>query len=434
MSATGMAVSAAQPVSRRVSAPALVRLLLFGVVLFAVAGAALIVVADAALGWTGFESADVVVFLLTFPALPVMGALLATRRPANPIGWLFLAAALGLAISAFAHGYGDYAIDARPGALPGSGLVTSFGWTGWVAFALLAVFVPLLFPTGHLPSARWRPVAVVGGVAVAAETLALALRPGPLEDFHTENPLGSTMLAGLLDGVEVLSRPAVLIVLVAGLVSLVVRYRHGDPTLRRQIKWLGYATGVLVAVDVIGNLMLGGGLDNHPAICTWGTSATKPVYGMVVPALLYAGLPVAVAVAVLRHHLFDIDRLIRRSAVYATLWAAIAVLYFGVALALGVAVTGRLPVAAGVLVTMAVSVAFQPARRSLERLADRWVFGRRPSGYELASGFGTTTETTGGLEDLAASLAEIVRRGLVLAWARVIFEPAGGAGPVMATA
>ncbi|MGH9042420.1 MAG: sensor histidine kinase [Acidimicrobiia bacterium] len=434
MSATGVAVRAVHSVSRRAVAPMLVRLLLLGVVFFAVAGTALIVVADAAVDWTGFETADVVVFLLTFPALPVMGALLATRRPANPIGWLFLAAALGLAISAFAHGYGDYAIDARPDALPGAGLVTSWGWTGWVAFGLLAVFVPLLFPTGRLPSARWRPVAVVGGVAVAALTLTLALRPGPLEDFHTHNPLGSPVLVGVLDGLEALARPALLLVLLAGLVSLAVRYRSGDATLRGQIKWLGYATGVLVAVDVIGNLALGGGLDNHPAICTWGTTATKPVYGMVVPALLYTGVPVAVAVAVLRHHLFDIDRLIRRSAVYLMLWAAIAVLYSGVAVALGVAVSGRLPVAAGVLVTMAFTVAFQPARRSLERLADRWAFGRRPSDYELASGFGATSGTGEGLEGLAGSLAEILRRGLALAWARVILEPAGGGGPVMAVA
>jgi signal transduction histidine kinase len=434
MSATGVAVGAVYPVRRRALAPVLVRLLLLGVVFFALAGTALIVVADAAVGWTGFETADVVVFLLTFPALPVMGALLATRRPANPIGWLFLAAALGLAISAFAHGYGDYAIDARPGALPGAGLVTSWGWTGWVAFGLLAVFVPLLFPTGHLPSARWRPVAVVGGAAVAAETLALALRPGPLDDFHIHNPLGSSRLAGMLDGVEMLARPVVLVVLLAGLASLVVRYRQGDATLRRQIMWLGWATGVLVVVDVIGNLLLGGGLDNHPAICTWGTTATKPVYGTVVPALVYAGVPVAVAVAVLRHHLFDVDRLIRRSAVYATLWAAIAVLYIGVALALGVAVSGHLPVAAGVLFTIAVTAVFQPARRSLERLADRWVFGRRPSGYELVAGFGSTSGTSGEVEGLAASLAEIVRQGLALAWARVILEPGGLVGPVVAEA
>ena len=429
-----MAVGAVHAVSRRALAPALVRLLLVGVVFFSVAGTTLIVVADAAVGWTGFETADVVVFLLTFPPLPLMGALLATRRPANPIGWLFLAAALGLAISAFAHGYGDYAIDARPGALPGAAMVTSLGWTGWVAFALPAVFVPLLFPTGRLPSARWRPVAVVGGVAVTVETLALALRPGPLEDFHLDNPLGSSMLAGVLDALEVLARPVVLVVLLTGLASLIVRYRGGDATLRSQIKWLGWATGVLVAVDLIDNVLLGGGLDDHPAICTWGTTATKPVYGTVVPALVYAGLPVAVAVAVLRHHLFDVDRLIRRSAVYATLWAAIAVLYIGVALALGVAVSGRLPLAAGVLFTIAVTAVFQPARRSLERLADRWVFGRRPSGYELASGFGTTSETDGGLEGLAASLAELVRQGLALAWARVILEPDAVGGPLVVDA
>lgn len=428
------AVGLARPGTRHAFAPLLVRVLLVGVVFFALAGAALIVVADAAVGWTGFESADVAVFLLTFPALPVVGAVLATRRPANPIGWLFLVSALGLALSAFAHGYGDYGIDARPGALPGAAAVASWSWTGWVAFALLGVFVPLLFPTGRLPSKRWRVVAVVGGAAVVAETLVLALRPGTIADFHHGNPFAIANLGGFLDGLEALARPAVLLALLAGLASLIVRYRRGDTTLRRQLKWLAYATGVLVLVDITGNLLLGGGLDSHPAICTWGTTATKPVYGTVVPALLYTGLPVAVAVAILRHNLYDIDRLIRRSAVYVTLWAAIAVLYIGVAALFGVAVTGRLPVAAGVAVTIGVALGFQPARHRLEEVADRWVFGRRPSGYELATGFGATSATTGDLEGVAASLAEIVRQGLALAWARVTLELAPGAGTVVGEA
>ncbi|HEY3239078.1 MAG TPA: histidine kinase, partial [Acidimicrobiia bacterium] len=432
MSTSGIALSAPHQGIHRDVAPMLVRLLMAAVVVFAVGGGVLIIAADAAVGWTGYETADVIVFLLTFPVLPVTGALLATRRPGNPIGWLFLTSSLGLAISAFAHGYGDYAIDARPGSLPGAGLVTWWGWTGWVAFALLGVFVPLLFPDGRLPSVRWRIVAVLGTVAVAAQTLALALRPGSLVDFPgAGNPLGVRALSGFLDATDTLSKPLVLLALVAGLASLVVRYRHGDLTLRRQLKWLGYATGILVVVDVVGNLALGGGLDDHPAICTWGTTATKPIYGTVVPALLYTGLPVAVAVAVLRHNLYDIDRLIRRSAVYATLWAAIVVSYTGVAWALGVAVTGRLPVSVGILVTIVATLVFQPARRRLERVADQWVFGRRPSGYELASGFGASLGTAGGLDDLATSLAEIVRRGLALSWARVSLElPVEGGGVV----
>ena len=403
MSATGTALSVPRLGTHRDMAPRLVRLLVGSVVLFAVGGAALIVAADSAMGWTGYETADVIVFLLTFPVLPVTGALLATRRPGNPIGWLFLASSLALAVSAFAHGYGDYAIDARPGSLPGAALITWWSWTGWVAFALLAVFVPLLFPNGRLPSARWRVVAVLGTAAVAAQTLAIALRPGVLDDFPgVGNPLGVDTMGGLLEATGTLSKPLVLLALLGGLASLVFRYRQGDTALRRQLKWLGYATGVLVVVDVIGNLALGGGLNDHPAYCTWGTTATKPIYGTVVPALLYTGLPAAVAVAVLRHHLYDIDRLIRRSAVYATLWVAIAVSYAGVAWALGLAVTGRLPVSVGILVTIVATLVFQPARRRLERVADQWVFGRRPSGYELASGFGASLGTAGGLDDLAA--------------------------------
>ncbi len=430
-----MEVRVARLRTRPDTATLVVRLLVAAVVVFAGSGAVLIVAADRAVGWTGFETADVIVFLLTFPVLPAMGALLATRRPGNPIGWLFLAAALGLAISAFAHGYGDFAIDARPGAFPGARFVTWWGWTGWVAFALLAVYVPLLFPDGRLPSRRWRWVAVVGAAAVAAQTLELALRPGDLEDFPgAGNPLGMPALGGVLDGIETLSRSVVPLVLVAGLASLVVRYRRGDANLRRQLQWLGFAAGVLVVVDVIADLALGGGLDDHPAYCTWGTTATKPVYGTVVPPLLYTGLPVAVAVAVLRHNLYGIDRLIRRSAVYALLWGAIAMSYLAVAWALGVAATGRLPLAAGVLVTIVITLVSQPIRRRLEHAADQWVFGRRPTGYELASELGADVAGAGGLDDVARSLAQIVHRGLALEWARVSLELADGREPVRAEA
>ncbi len=435
MSVTATGVRASRLRAGADRATVAVRLLVGAVVFFAGTGCALIVVADRAVGWTGYETADVVVFLLTFPVLPVMGALLATRRPAHPIGWLFLASALGLAVSAFAHGYADYGVDAHPGAFPGVGFVSWWGWTGWVAFALLAMYVPLLFPDGRLPSRRWKPVAVIGAAAVVAQTLVLALRPGSHVDFPgLANPFGVPALDGVLDGIEALAKTVVPLVLVAGLASLVVRYRRGDPTLRRQLQWLGFAAGALVAVDVVADLALGGGLDNHPAFCTWGTTATKPIYGTVVPPLLYTGLPVAVAVAVLRHRLYDIDRLIRRSAVYAALWGAIAVTYLVVAWALGVAVTGRLPVAAGVLATVVITVVAQPVRRRLEHVADRWVFGHRPSGYELASELGADVAGAGGLDDVARSLARIVQRGLALEWARVALELTDGRDSVKAEA
>lgn len=117
----------------------------------AAAGAGLIIAADlAAGGGAGYETRDAVVFLAAFPALPVMGLLLATRQRSNPIGWLFLVAAVAMAASAFSHGYGDYGIYARPGRLPATAAVVWLGWLGWVGFGLLA---RLLWPS---PWSEWR--------------------------------------------------------------------------------------------------------------------------------------------------------------------------------------------------------------------------------------------------------------------------------------
>ncbi|MGQ0464745.1 MAG: sensor histidine kinase [Sporichthyaceae bacterium] len=366
-----------------------VNLVLAVVASLTLAGIALMTAADEASGWTGFESADTATFLALFPLLPVTGAMLARRRPDNAIGWLFLAAAVCIAISAFAHGYGDYALYANPGALPAAAQVTWWGWTGWVGFVLLAVFLPLLFPTGQLPSAAWRPAAWLAVAAAGSVAVAIALRPGGLTDFpDTPNPYGVAGLGDPLDALERAATPVLLVALGVAVLSLVVRYRAGDATLRRQTLWVAWVGGVLIAVDVVGNLMLGGGISDHPAYCTWGAATAKPVYGTVLPVLLLAGLPAAVGVAVLRRNLYSLDRVVRRSAVYATLWIVIAAVFVGFAWSLGVTATGRVPVALSVALTIAATMAFQPARAALERVADRWVFGRRADGQQPASEVG----------------------------------------------
>ncbi len=123
-------------------------------------------------------------------------------------------------------------------------------------------------------------------------------------------------------------------------------------------------------------------------------------------------LPLAVLVAILRYRLLEADILIRKSLVYGALWMLIAVAYVGAAAALGIAAGGRVPLAAAVLLTILATLAFQPARRRLEALADRWVFGERLGGYELLARFGATLEETFDPEDLFARLADTVRRGL----------------------
>ncbi|MGH9213055.1 MAG: hypothetical protein ACRD2C_20650, partial [Acidimicrobiales bacterium] len=133
---------------------------------------------------TGVEPReDTIAFLIQFPWLPLVGLLLASKRPANPIGWLFLAAGLATGYASFADTWGEYALVARPGALPAGEWVLWTGQIGAAGFVLPAVFVVLLFPDGHLPSPRWRPVGWVGAVGAVVAVGAAALRTGPLPEF-----------------------------------------------------------------------------------------------------------------------------------------------------------------------------------------------------------------------------------------------------------
>jgi signal transduction histidine kinase len=243
----------------------------------------------------------------------------------------------------------------------------------------------------------------------------------------------------------------VLVAMGISLASLVSRYRQASHERRRQMGLLAATAAVVLAIDLAGSLIIGNKATagDHLAACAWADGPAGALFGTLLPMILYVGLPLAVAVAVLRHNLFEIDRLIRRSAVYATLCAVIAVVYIGLHWLVGLAVTDRLPVTVGILVTIVATVIFQPARRGLERVADRWVFGNRPSAYELASGFGAgaaASTRAGDLPDLARQLVEIVRRGLDVRWARVSFDlpdetaraesgtPADGEGPTVSVA
>lgn len=391
--------------------------------LVAVLGAgavALIVAADLAVGGAGYHTWGVVAFASTFPVLPLMGWVLAVKRPGNPLGWLFLGSALAMAAAGFAHGYGEYGVEARPGSLPAPEVVLALGGLGWLGFAVPAVFVPLLYPDGRPLSARWLATAWADVALLGLLVVAALLRPGPYEHFSlVDNPFGVEALAEPIDLLYVVDAPLLFAAVGVSAASLVLRMRASAAQVRRQLAMLTAVAVMLVAVEFVGSAVLPGDLHGAAVVCSWADGPTSSVFGAALPMIVYVGLPVAVAVAVLRHNLYGIDRLVRHSAVYVTLWLAIAAGYVALAWLLGVAVTGQLPVGAAIAVTIGATLVFAPARRSLEGLADRWVFGERPSGYELASDFGAHLGDTDDLTRVAAQLAEITRRGLGLRWVAV---------------
>jgi hypothetical protein len=237
--------------------------------------------------------------LLAFTAFMVVGAVIVARRPGNVIGWLFSAIGLLTATGTLALDYAEYAYVTRPGSLPGPLLAAWYQWWWLPMFALILVFTPLLFPTGRLLSARWRPVAVAAAVATALFAVGGALEPTlklQNEDYTVRNPIGLTVVpdeeAGVLFAVlfGVLAFCAV-----AALVSLVLRFRRSRGVERQQLKWFTYAVALAILLQAV------------PAPLGEG-AVRDALFGLTV-----AFIPIAAGIAVLRYRLYDIDRLINRT-------------------------------------------------------------------------------------------------------------------------
>jgi hypothetical protein len=232
-------------------------------------------------------------------------------------------------------------------------------------FALILVFTPLLFPTGRLVSARWRPVAVAAAAATAAIAVGGALEPTlklQNEDYTVRNPIGLTVIpdeeAGLLGAAlfGVLAFCAA-----AALVSLVLRFRRSRGVERQQLKWFTYAAALAILFQAV------------------PTPQPEGAVRDVLFGLTVAFIPIAAGIAVLRYRLYDIDRLINRTLVYGLLTASLGLGYAGAVLALGQlfgGVTGEPPSWAVAGVTLAVAALFQPARRRIQAVVDRR-FNRR---------------------------------------------------------
>jgi len=283
---------------------------------------------------------------------------------------------------------------------------------GAVPFALFAVF-----PDGRYHRSYTRR-AVVAVMCALPILLALEIVGAPRltatqfvwqDRVTAPNPSAVPALAPL-GAVAAGAVQAGILILLLGVVVLVLRYRRADGEQRRQIAWPLYALGLTVASFVV----LGTFQPVVSRLPDWAQFAVYYPVVMFVPAGLLIGL--------LRHRLLDIDLVIRRSVVYAALWLLIAVAYVGVAAAFGIIVGRRVPLGLAVVLTIVATVIAAPVRRRLERFADRLVFGRRVSGYELISQLGARLQSVPAQEDVAATVAADVRSGLATRWARVVLD------------
>ena len=374
----------------------------------------------------GSGGADLVVGIATavvLLAFPVAGVVIATRQPANPIGWILLAIGAGWGALAGATGYADYGIRLHPGSLPAADIAAVLTVSVWAPpVGLTGTFLLLLFPDGRHPGARWRWIAYVGAAATAACTAAGLLDPDVLKDSPyapTQNPIGVDALGGVIAVLDY----AVLVLaltMVASAASLVVRFRGAGMVEREQVKWLAAAAGVsawIYLVDLCISVVAGG-------------AGPEPVWRVLLDDafVLSVGLiPVAIGIAVLRYRLYEIDVIIRRTLVYAALVSVLALLYFAIVYGIQAAVrslSGQSGTLAVTVATLLVAAAFQPLRGRIQRAVDhRFYRGRYDAARTLESFSGRLREQVE-IETVSGEVLEVVRQTLQPAHATLWIRPA----------
>jgi hypothetical protein len=329
-----------------------------------------------------------------FAAFLVVGCLILARRPGNRIGWLFTAVGLLTMTGGLVEPYAEYAYVTRPGSMPAPLVATwIYSWI-WLPTIILALVFPLLlFPTGRSLSPRWRPVAWVAAATTVGYAALGALTPSlKLPDGRTvANPIG---VAGVGDVDENLLGNVLLVLsllsLVAAVCSLLIRFRRSHGVERQQLKWFTYA-GALVLLTPLGGFLVPG-LGNLPFV-------------------VVIALPIAVGIAILRHRLYDIDRLINRTLVYGLLTAILGLGYAGTVLVLGQVFGGvgaEPPSWAVAGATLAVAALFQPARRRIQAAVDRRFNRRKYDAAKTVEAFSARLRDELDLDTLSAELLAVV--------------------------
>jgi hypothetical protein len=345
------------------------------------------------------------VFLLTLITFSVVGVMIATRRPGNAIGWLLLG--IGLAWGVANSTYSDYGLLLHPGSLPFAAEVAAIAGSFWVPpIGLSGTFLILLFPDGHLLSPRWRWVGWLSVFAIVVGTVSLTFAPGKMGGYgypDTTNPLGISSLPTVIS----IAQAAIILIPVCmalSAASLVLRYRRSRGAERMQMKWLVAAAAAVATIyAVVEPLSIA--LTLHSATPGWLTALQY------VALFSFFLVPVAIGFAVLRYRLFEIDVIIQKTLVYATLVAILATLYLGGIAGLGWiarTATGQSGAVAVTLSTLAVAAAFQPLRTRIQHAVDRRFYRAKYDAAETLEEFSSQLRRQIDLDTLHADVLGIV--------------------------
>ncbi len=357
---------------------------------------------------SGYSFGWILVFGGVQMAFSSMGAVLASRLRGNPIGWLFLGFGVLAAIAIAGEAYSLRALesgDPLPGGM--AALVVSSAIYGPGLFAVVLTLF-LVFPDGHLPSPRWRPVARVAVIAGGAFTVLQTISPGTLNSLDPAQSVdGPIALAGTLGVVAQVATSIcaviVLAITVVSVVSLIRRYRQATGVLRQQLKWFVGAAGFFMALLAC-QIVLWQIPDR------WATATVLVLFASGV-----AALPLATGIAILRYRLYEIDVIIRKTLVYAVLAATLALVYLGGISLLGWvfrSVTGQSGALAVTLSTLVVAAAFQPLRHRIQRAVDQRFYRRKYDAAQTLQGFSSRLREQVDLDALNTEVLAVVTEAL----------------------
>jgi signal transduction histidine kinase len=357
-----------------------------------------------------FDAADPIAIVVPI-GLAVVGGLVAARQPRNPTGWLFLFIAAVTGLQGVEDQYARFALVTHPGALPGA------VWAAWLDSWSLALIFPtgavavllLMLPDGHLPSRRWRPVAAIAVVAMAVSAVLTMLAPGPLAASANgqsyplpQNPLGLPALSDVSGNSPIFGAfwTLGLVVLLVAAAAPLVRMRRSRGDERQQLKWIAYAVLTTAAASLLLALLAGSVLPN------W-------TFDVVIVLGFGVALPVAAGVAIFKYRLYDIDIVISRTLVYGALAVFITAVYVGIAVGIGALIGGggKPNLGLSILATAIVAVGFQPMRERVQKIANRLVYGKRATPYEVLSQFSERVAESYATDDVMPRMARVLADG-----------------------
>jgi uncharacterized membrane protein YhdT len=338
---------------------------------------------------------------LTAVFYPTVGAIVASRRPENPVGWLLCLYGLVISISYFCAEYAIYALLAEPNSLPAAEVLV------WIVSWMLSIIVGLpallylLFPTGRLPSRRWRWVAWLIAALVLAGVITSAFSSGALMGVlgPIRNPLGIEGFTGVYKALLYFISP---VALSAVVLSVFMRLRRAAGVERQQIKWFAYAAAASVMATSLAYLVPG----------VIDTPLWFERMGFALNIAFIPAIPIAIGIAILRYRLYDIDRIINRTLVYGALSATLVALYFGGIVMLQrvfVLPTGQQSTLAVVASTLLIAALFTPLRRLIQGFIDRRFYRSKYDARKTLEAFSAQLRNETDLEALSDDLVGVVR-------------------------